>query len=64
LDRVFYFDHSGTQRSLATKLTDVLPLDAFVATSAGRAMFCVADLLELRERLDGLLAKSEGTRHV
>ncbi len=30
----------------ATNLTDVLPLDPFVAASQGRAMFRVADLLE------------------
>jgi hypothetical protein len=58
-DRVVYFDHSGTQRSFATNLTDVVPPDAFVAASAGRAMFRVADLLELRELLDRLLAQRE-----
>lgn len=61
---MFYFDHSGTQRSFATNLTDVLPLDAFVVASAGRAMFRVADLLELRELLDRLLAKREEVDHV
>ena len=63
-DRVFYFDGNGTQRSFATNLTDVLPPDAFVEVSAGRAAFRVADLLELRERLDRHLAKSEGVDHV
>ena len=63
-DRVFYFDCNGTQRSFATNLTDVLPPDAFVEASAGRAAFRVADLLELRERLDRHLAKSEGVDHV
>jgi hypothetical protein len=61
---VFYFDCNGTQRSFATNLTDVLPADAFVEASAGRAAFRVADLLELRERLDRHLAKSEGVGHV
>ena len=63
-DRVFYFDSNGTQRSFATNLTDVLPPDAFVEASAGRAAFRVADLLELRERLDRHLAKREGVDHV
>ena len=59
-DRVFYFDHRGTQRSFATNLTDVLPPDPFVATSQGRAMFRVADLLELRALLDRLAKREEG----
>ena len=63
-DRVFYFDRNGTQRSFATNLTDVVPADAFVEASAGRAAFRVADLLELRERLDRHLGKSEGVDHV
>jgi hypothetical protein len=63
-DRVFYFDHSGTQRSFSTNLTDVLPANAFVVASAGRAMFRVADLLELRELLDRHLAKREEVGHV
>ncbi len=57
---MFYFDGNGTQRSFATNLTNVLRADAFVEASAGRAVFCMADLLELRERLDRHLAKSEG----
>jgi hypothetical protein len=61
---VFYFDGNGTQRSFATNLTDVLPANAFVEASAGRAVFRMADLLELRERLDRHLAKSEGVSHV
>ena len=63
-DRVVYFDHSGTQCSFATNLTDVLPLDAFVVASAGRAMFRVADLLELRKLLDRLLAERKEVGHV
>jgi len=63
-DRVFYFDCNGTQRSFAAILTDVLPPDAFVEASAGRAYFRLADLLELRERLDRHLTKSEGGDHV
>ena len=61
---MFYFDCNGTQRSFATNLTDVLPSDAFVEASAGRAAFRLADLLELRERLDLHLAKSEEADHV
>lgn len=61
---MFYFDCNGTQRSFATNLTDVLPPDAFVEASAGRACFRLADLLELRERLDRHLTKGEGADHV
>ncbi len=61
---MFYFDGNGTQRSFATNLTDVLPPDAFVEASAGRASFRLADLLELRERLDRHLAKRECADHV
>jgi hypothetical protein len=64
MDRVFYFDCSGTQRSFATNLTDVLPPDAFLEASAGRAPFRLADLLELRERLDRHSAKNGGQIHV
>ena len=63
-DRVFYFDGNGTQRSFATNLTDVLPPDAFLEASAGRAPFRLADLLELRERLDRHSAKKVGVDHV
>ena len=63
-DRVFYFDGNGTQRSFATNLTDVLPPDAFLEASAGRAPFRLADLLELRERLDRQSAKKVGIDHV
>jgi hypothetical protein len=59
---VFYFDQHGTQRSFATNLTDVLPLDTFVVASAARATFRVAG--ELRELLDRLLAKRAVVRHV
>jgi len=38
--------------------------DAFVEASAGRASFRLADLLELQERLDRHLTKSEGADHV
>ena len=61
-DRVFYFDHCGTQRSFATNLTDVLPPDPFVTASGGRAMFRVADLLELRALLDRLVKRKEDDR--
>jgi len=48
----------------ATNLTDVLPPDAFLEASAGRAPFRLADLLELRERLDRHSAKKVGIDHV
>ena len=61
---MFYFDCNGTQRSFATNLTDVLPPDAFREASAGRAAFRLADLLELRERLDRHLNKKAGDNNV
>ena len=61
---MFYFDCNGTQRSFATNLTDVLPPDAFLEASAGRAPFRLADLLELRERLDRHLNKKAGNNNV
>jgi hypothetical protein len=64
MDRVFYFDGNGTQRSFPTSLTDVLPPDAFIEASAGRAPFRLSDLLELRERLDRHAAKKAGANHV
>jgi len=64
MDRVFYFDRNGTQRSFPTNLTDVLPPDAFIEASAGRAPFRLADLLELRERLDRHAGKKAGASHV
>ena len=63
-DRVFYFDGNGTQHSFATNLTDVLPPDAFLEASAARAPFRLADLLELRERLNRHSAKKVGVDHV
>ena len=60
---MFYFDGNGTQCSFATNLTDVPP-DAFLEASAGRAPFRLADLLELRERLDRQSAKKVGIDHV
>jgi hypothetical protein len=45
-------------------LTDVVPPDAFLEASAGRAPFRLADLLELRERLDRHSAKKVGIDHV
>jgi hypothetical protein len=44
-------------------LTDVVPPDAFLEASAGRAPFRLADLLELRERLDLQSAKKAGINH-
>jgi len=50
-------EHSALLRP---NVTDVLPPDAFLEASAGRAPFRLADLLELRERLDRHSAKKAG----
>ena len=63
-DRVFYFDGNGTQCFFATNVTDVLPPDAFLEASVGRAPFRLADLLELQERLDRQSPKKAGIDHV
>jgi hypothetical protein len=52
-DRVFFFDESGTQKSLPTGWTDVGEPDPFVALAAGRSPFRVVDLLALAELIDG-----------
>ncbi len=47
-DRVFYYEASGSLKSLTTNVTDVLERDAFDRISAGRSAFRIDDLLELR----------------
>jgi Family of unknown function (DUF5372) len=61
-DRVFYHDAHGNLLSLATHLTDLVPLDAFALASAGRSAFRIDDLLELRAQLDAWLDRAEGGR--
>jgi hypothetical protein len=48
-DRVFYSDEDGSFRSLPASWTNLGGDDPFVAVSAGRAHFRLADLLELVE---------------
>lgn len=51
-DRVFYYDPNGKLKSLLTNVTDVVSKDAFDRISAGRSVFRVDDLLELRRVFD------------
>ena len=45
--RVFFFNTKGRKSSVPLYWTDIGPQDPFVAVSAGRALFRVADLLGL-----------------
>jgi hypothetical protein len=54
-DRVFYYDRTGALKSFLANLTDLVPEDDFDRISAGRSVFRVDDLLELRR----LLAKRQ-----
>ena len=45
--RVFFFNTKGRKSSVPLDWTDIGPQDPFVAVSAGRAFFRVADLLGL-----------------
>ena len=51
-DRVFAFDEEGQLFSIPAGWTDVDPPDPYVAISAGRSPFRVADLLELAALID------------
>ena len=46
-ERVNYHDERGQLVSLPARWTSLFSPDPFVVVSAGRACFCVADLLEL-----------------
>ena len=46
-DRVYFHDDTGRLRRLPAAWTSAGPPDAFVATSAGRSYFRIADLLQL-----------------
>jgi hypothetical protein len=45
--RVYYHDHLGRLCSMPVSWTSLAALDPFVALSAGRSLFRVADLLAL-----------------
>jgi len=61
-DRVFYYDPDRRLKSFPTNITDLFPVDAFTRISAGRSVFRVDDLLELRELLDREGAAPGGDR--
>ena len=63
-DRVFYYDPNGKLKSLLTNLTDVVSKDAFERISAGRSLFRVDDLLELRHLLDRRQHAGKGAQDV
>ena len=46
-DRVFYVDDGDEVRGLPAHWTSAVADDPFVALSAGRSHFCVADLVQL-----------------
>jgi Family of unknown function (DUF5372) len=46
-DRVSFQDAAGRVHSVPASWTDVAPLDPFVVLAAGRALFCLQDLLAL-----------------
>ena len=53
-DRVFFLDQDGIQHSLPVGWTDAAGPDVFVTVAAGRSPFRAADLLALRQLVDGL----------
>lgn len=55
-DRVLIRDRSGAERWLPAAWTDLVPPDPYVALSAGRSMFRVADLLSLAALVRGMAA--------
>lgn len=55
-DRVFYEDDQGHANSIPTAWTSLEAPDAFVAVSAGRSFFHVANLLELASLVGELTA--------
>jgi hypothetical protein len=53
-DRVWFRDRKGRARTLPTSWTDAARVDQFVAMAAGRALFRVAELIELARQIEGL----------
>ncbi len=51
---MFFLDGDGRQFSLPVGWTDAAEADAFVTIAAGRSAFRFADLVELRQLIDGL----------
>ena len=47
--RVYFHDDTGGLVSLPAQWTSVFPVDPYVATSEGRSLFRVQDLLELSQ---------------
>lgn len=63
-DRVFYYDPDGRLKSFPANITDLFSIDAFTRISAGRSVFRVDDLLELRELLDRYGGTTGGNQDV
>jgi len=57
-----YLDANGRMQSISTAFTDLGQDDEFRHVAAGRAAFRTCDLLDLRRRLDALLADSSVER--
>lgn len=60
--RAYYQDETGSLRSIPLTWTSLAPVDPFVKLAAGRALFRVADLLELSRLLVSLGGKQEEKR--
>jgi hypothetical protein len=60
--RVYFIDDNGQSNWFPASWTDVVPLDPFVAISAGRAAFRPDDLVELARLIAKLRPRQEGHR--
>jgi hypothetical protein len=63
-ERVWFHDAKGQLISLPAVWTSVVVEDAFVAVSAGRAMFRVVELLELARLIEGLETKGRSVKEM
>jgi hypothetical protein len=52
--RVYFYDSEGQQKRLPAAWTDVLEPEPFVVVSAGRSLYRLSDLIELRRLVDAL----------
>jgi hypothetical protein len=59
-DRVSYLDAKGRLRTLPIEWTDVLGSDPVITIGAGRALFRVDRLRQLRRLVDERTARKEG----
>ncbi len=50
-DRVYFYDADGVAMNLPVSWTDLSAADPFVVLAAGRSLFRIADLVDLRRLL-------------